>query len=1525
MRIHSELCLRVPRYGLQAALLLALCLLTVSTSTPISAQQAERTVTGLTLSSDEPGSLTIHWDAASPAPVDYRVSWARSDEEYLTWTNASGNAFPTTNSLSLSGLDEGVEYKVQVRARYGTDGSGPWSDEATLAVAATEEVVGETGMPTNGGPGQTVAEREVVGLSLLSDEPGSLTIHWDAASPAPVDYRVSWARSDEEYLTWTNASGNAFPTTNSLFLSGLDEGVEYKVQVRARYGTDGSGPWSDEARLTVAEEVPPETANSEDNSPNGGGDPPAAPTGLRITDAGSRFVSMRWDDSDDSSITGYQILRREPAVHEPGHFEVHLANTGSTDSTHTDRDIEHFTEYVYRVTAINEHGISEPSNAARGTSDGVTPLTNLRITDLGNDSVTLAWDTPQDVLETYEHSHTEILRRIPAVHGSDYYEVFITDEDEWTHSYTDRDVVSGATYTYCVRSYLVEFDDRSACTDWVEVELPLPDGTDSPTPPDSPTGLQSYDIGPESLSIKWDDLDDDTIAAYRVWRRDRDADSEDETSPFEIIATSTSYSGFSYTDTDVEASRSYAYAVSAISDNGAVGSRSVELHVDTPVVQALISPAYHEDLGDFTSHGSSGHLTGTVDSADVSAAYYRFELDEVRHVTISLTQDSPDADVTLEYAESSVLIAGGSVSDGASQEIGIILRAGMYRIRVLARTGSVAAYALGYQVNGNIPEERTGADLPGEVSSMARLHVDGIIRGTAHFEDDYDWYGVQLEAGVQYLFVTRGTGGPNYSPEAGLPWATDLGSACVDYIYDESGQEVFPGPYYCDDFTWRPGKSGLYFLEISADLYRHPRNGSRNRDYTLAVKRVIDDYGESIHSHGTIEVGGSVIGSIDWMDPWNEMTDQFHLRTTVDMDWFAFDAVKGRVYEIVLKPAQVEGSLLGMLPDVMLPRVRDPYGDVVAGTRGTPFGPRRDFTHRLLFPPTTTDTYYAVAATDDLAAFVGDYQMSLTDITPTEPDIPGDTSTTARLEIGGPPVRSWLTSTTDQDWFVVNLETGKSYEIRLERGLAQVLTIEGIRYGEEKTMRGSKQVSNDFEDQMSLVFTPTMDGDFYIDVGNTATYGAWLDAGDYSIAVKEVESIDNSIFSEYTSNAKPLTLDSWVRGKIIPPPGDYRAWHSITLEEGKAYETEIEKAYEWCGAGVGGNLSQYYYRRGVYDSSGSILENSDIGQIVVTETGTYYIRVGGRTGAKTCGYTIKVKEVEPHVKPTPPPSPEQVLFESRLETTISQLNPGESANGEIVDVDSQRDWYQIELAGGGDSSYWIELFGSKLPGNTLGRPLLLAVFDADGEAIYMWEDRTGGGFPRTFQLNPERTGTYYIVVQGVADLTTGGDGTGTYTILVTDTTPQSSDGGTSGGSNAQSEPHGDDLPAATTTAGQVGVGIGAHATGNIDGATDVDWFAVDLEANVSYQIDMEGSWTGHIDHQTGEWVGMGTLFDPMLAGIYDKNGDQIEGTDVLSSDDAGDGKNARLMYTPGITGSYYIGVTGSGWTGTYRLSVHMAE
>ena len=77
------------------------------------AQGVDGAITGLTLSSEAPGTLTVSWDAASPVPTDYRIDWATSDEEYKSWTVDDGHVYPaeTATAATITDLSHDTEYK----------------------------------------------------------------------------------------------------------------------------------------------------------------------------------------------------------------------------------------------------------------------------------------------------------------------------------------------------------------------------------------------------------------------------------------------------------------------------------------------------------------------------------------------------------------------------------------------------------------------------------------------------------------------------------------------------------------------------------------------------------------------------------------------------------------------------------------------------------------------------------------------------------------------------------------------------------------------------------------------------------------------------------------------------------------------------------------------------------------------------------------------------------------------------------------------------------------------------------------------------------------------------------------------------------------------------------------------------------------------------------------------------------------------------------------------------------------------
>ena len=117
----------------------------------------------------------------------------------------------------------------------------------------------------------------------------------------------------------------------------------------------------------------------------------------------------------------------------------------------------------------------------------------------------------------------------------------------------------------------------------------------------------------------------------------------------------------------------------------------------------------------------------------------------------------------------------------------------------------------------------------------------------------------------------------------------------------------------------------------------------------------------------------------------------------------------------------------------------------------------------------------------------------------------------------------------------------------------------------------------------------------------------------------------------------------------------------------------------------------------------------------------------------------------------------------------------------------------------------------------------------------------------------------------------------------------------------------DDYAANTSTTGTVVVG--GSQTGEIESHGDVDWIRVTLVGGTRYVIDYDGSANGQ-----------GTLSVPYFRGVYDSNGNLISGT---TDSNSGLGLNSRIDFTPGSSGTYFLGL-GNGapsLTGTYRVSV----
>ena len=205
---------------------------------------------------------------------------------------------------------------------------------------------------------------------------------------------------------------------------------------------------------------------------------PSAPTGLTATSVSHDSVTLAWDDPGDTSITGYQVLRRDVVNQAPGTFSTVESNTGSAATTYTDSTVDAETRYAYRVKAINPEGTSEQSSYVNvETPAAPTPSvpalpTGLTSTSVSHDSVTLSWDDPgDDTITGYQ-----VLRRsrdgdqYGDGQGDEAFVAVIDDTGSTATIYTDTSVTARTRYVYRVKA--INAEGMSERSTYLNVETP---------------------------------------------------------------------------------------------------------------------------------------------------------------------------------------------------------------------------------------------------------------------------------------------------------------------------------------------------------------------------------------------------------------------------------------------------------------------------------------------------------------------------------------------------------------------------------------------------------------------------------------------------------------------------------------------------------------------------------------------------------------------------------------------------------------------------------------------------------------------------------------------------------------------------------------------------------------------------------------------------------------------------------------------------------------------------------------------
>ena len=467
---------------LTAASLILLILATVLSldgQPAVQAQDDQGAIGNLSVSIPDAGQLVAAWSAPSETPTDYRVRWAPSGQDYLSFsepnTSERGSAYPTGTSHTVNNLTAGTSYKVQARARYyegqhhDSPWSGPWSGEITVTVSSPPEPptptpepppepTPEPPTPTPEPPPEPTPEPptptpepppatdEVTSLALSSDTAGELVLTWTQPTGQPNDYRIAWTPAGEDYLSYSKENtarrGNSYPAggATSLTLTGLPSGVNYKVMMRARYHDEqtnehSSGPWTAEVTQRVKN------------------NPPEAPTGLNASEVSDSSVTLSWTAPTSAGITGYRVLRGADA----DSLTVIVDDTGAIDTEHLDTGVEAETSYVYAVIALSPDGSSPRSATVSATTpappdQGATQQRSETnpgapaglLARATSNQVTLEWDDPgDDSITGYQ------VWRGPKASGL---KVLVADTGSGDNRYLDDTVTAETTYHYAINA-----------------------------------------------------------------------------------------------------------------------------------------------------------------------------------------------------------------------------------------------------------------------------------------------------------------------------------------------------------------------------------------------------------------------------------------------------------------------------------------------------------------------------------------------------------------------------------------------------------------------------------------------------------------------------------------------------------------------------------------------------------------------------------------------------------------------------------------------------------------------------------------------------------------------------------------------------------------------------------------------------------------------------------------------------------------------------------------------------------------
>ncbi|KAI6661005.1 Phosphatidylinositol phosphatase PTPRQ-like [Oopsacas minuta] len=304
-------------------------------------------------------SLSLSWDSPPLSEQNGVITGYKISYNGVTIDTEVKSVIVTTTSTTLTDLEEGSEYLIEISA---INSAGVGS--STSIIKTTAEIA-PTGTPLN--------------VVVRSDSSTSISVKWsslnaEAENGVIKGYQIEVIGREHDSNIYTK---NVSENSREYTLSGLEEGHSYEVTIRA-YNEIGYGPRTSPIILSTLESVPG-----------------SAPQNL-ADKFGKTWIYLKWiapaivDHNGD--ITNYEIAYEDLGSTSNSHT---LVNT--TDLNFNFTNLEEYEFYLFRIRAYTAIGPGPYSAqlAIRTLQDvpSASPI-NIQSNVLSATDISFEWESP---------------------------------------------------------------------------------------------------------------------------------------------------------------------------------------------------------------------------------------------------------------------------------------------------------------------------------------------------------------------------------------------------------------------------------------------------------------------------------------------------------------------------------------------------------------------------------------------------------------------------------------------------------------------------------------------------------------------------------------------------------------------------------------------------------------------------------------------------------------------------------------------------------------------------------------------------------------------------------------------------------------------------------------------------------------------------------------------------------------------------------------------------------------------------